>query len=47
MPAPVRARPAPLTSRMPYRIDSGAADAEIGIMRKVNGSSATADFRAL
>src|SRR5207244_2851342 len=34
MPAPVRARPAPLTSRMPYRIDSGAADAATGSMRK-------------
>ena len=47
MPAPVTARPIPLTSFIPYRTESGAADAEIGIIRKVSGSRATAAFSAL
>ncbi len=47
MPAAVMAMPAPLTSRMPYRSESGAARAEIGIITNVRGSSTTAAFRAL
>ena len=47
IPTPVRARPVPLTSFIPYRIESGAADAEIGIIRNVSGSRATAAFSGL